>query len=337
MKRVILVIALLVLSFPVSSAAQMVFNAEAGMSVQAAIDGIAQCAGLKSNLNYGANIEKLTLSENVSVPDCNTTSGSIAGLNKVLPPQFEFAVDREGVVQIRPAKMLGATEGRTGTHSPTPAPTTALMKRGTISGGLALNPNGGFVPTELLYAPRPYRIGAPPLSSYGGGIGSSYYGHGIYAYDLEWLKLDPFLREFFSNERNRQTYGLLKIDGPDRQHRNVRVLVNDADKGVASKYDNASNGAILVQVRDTGCDPFDAAVCQVRTHKVQFTKEEKENIRRVTRFSVIEPFEVTGARNMLRLRVDNDMFTNAEIIDSLQQQSLPDSQEGGPVPSKKRR
>jgi len=161
-------------------------------------------------------------------------------------------------------------------------------------------------------------------------VGAPIYSHGYQLYP------DPYLVRFFAEEQNRKLYGLLKIDGPDRQHRNVHVVVNDEGKGVASKYDQKVNGMIVVRVRDTLCDPGEGQPCEVKTQKVQFKREENGRILRATRYLGIESFEVTGFENMHWERVDNNTFKNAEILDELEQQGLPETEEAGVVPSRKK-
>ncbi len=191
---------------------------------------------------------------------------------------------------------------------------------------------------------RNYYNGRLPVVA--GGIGySTINQRSIYVRsgNYRWQP-DGYLWDFFNQQCNRKMYGLLKIDGPDREHQEIRVKIDDLDKGVASKYDQKVNGAIVIRVRES-CDDTSKVVPvtndttrfipEARILKLQFIREHRgERPRRVTRFVQIEPFEVTGFENLMWMRIDKDDFQSAEIVDPLEQQGLPASEEKGPVASK---
>ena len=89
----------------------------------------------------------------------------------------------------------------------------------------------------------------------------------------------------------------MKIDGPDRFLRRVRVLVDGADAAVGSKANNSWNGAVVLA---TG------------PHIVEFVREDKGGLVAFKRQVNIIPMSIQ--RNPTWLRVSGNEFENAREL-----------------------
>lgn len=140
-----------------------------------------------------------------------------------------------------------------------------------------------------------------------GGYGGYSNGYGNY--------LNPFAIRNFSNQ---EKYGLLKIDGPDKFLRNVRILVDDVDVAVASKANNAWNSPVVVPAGN---------------HVIEFVRESKDDIVAFRRNVAIQPVSVTG-NNPTRLRVSGNEFENSREIYQYRQHRFIETPDGKlkPVP-----
>lgn len=134
--------------------------------------------------------------------------------------------------------------------------------------------------------------------------------YGAYGGGSPWF-YDPVGR-FFEDEKNRRTYGLLKIDGPDRFLQDVRVLVDGYDMTVASKANNKWNSPVVM-----GAGP----------HIVEFIREKSSGPVAFQRRVMVQPMSVTG-REPAWLRVSGNEFENARELYEYRQHRYVEDPEG---------
>ncbi len=136
------------------------------------------------------------------------------------------------------------------------------------------------------------------MESWNGSYSGGTYQNVGYGYQQEYF--NPFgLRDF----NNAEKYGLLKIDGPDRFLRQVRVVIDGRDMAVASKANNAWNKPVLLTAGP---------------HVVEFVHEGPRGIvafrREVEIASIAVQRMAFGKNEPVWLRVSGNEFANAREL-----------------------
>lgn len=144
----------------------------------------------------------------------------------------------------------------------------------------------------------------PQTESFFGSYGGYNNGYGSYG-----GYMNPFAIRDFGNQ---EKYGLLKIDGPDKFLKNVRVLIDDVDVAVASKSNNSWNSPIIVTAGN---------------HVVEFVRESSTGIVAFRRNVAIQPLSITR-NNPTRLRVSGNEFENARELYEYRQHRFVESIDG---------
>ena len=233
----------------------------------------------------------------------------LAAANAVLEPSgFEAVIAGDGKVHIR-RKRTATMAAVTATAARVEAATastyadeyTAQTRRAADN---IIRREFGDVYAERYFAEEDARRAGTyrsPLARYADAYPQPYYGRygsggifspgGGYGYDGYY---NPFAYRYFENQ---EKYGLLKIDGPDRFLRRVRVLVDGADAAVGSKANNSWNGAVVLA---TG------------PHIVEFVREDKGGLVAFKRQVNIIPMSIQ--RNPTWLRVSGNEFENAREL-----------------------
>lgn len=164
----------------------------------------------------------------------------------------------------------------------------------------------GFILTHPPDLPIPsYQTTYNSDGGYGYPVGNYGYGGGFY---------NPFAYRDFTN---REKYGLLKIDGPDKFLQKVRVVIDGRDATVASKANNAWNKPVLLPAGP---------------HIVEFVREEKGKIQAFRRDVEVVPISVQitvfGKPEPVYLRVSGNEFENAREIYEYQQHRYVETSSG---------
>jgi len=144
---------------------------------------------------------------------------------------------------------------------------------------------------------------------------SSFFGYGS-GYNSSWF-YDPAGR-FFEDEKNRRSYGLLKIDGPDKFLQDVRVIVDGYDVSVGSKANNKWNSPVVLTAGP---------------HTIEFVMERAGNLSAFRRQVMIQPMALMG-RDPTWLRVTGNEFTNAREIYQYRQHRYVEDPDGSIRPSR---
>ncbi len=329
MKRNIVIAALLLVMLTSVAAQAQTVVASKGVTLHDALTDIVEQLGLA-----GLDTNGLPLTE-VLPADISVARVNLAEImGKLLPPQYRWEMLPDSTLKVS-AASAGATSTTRSIAAPASPRTTSpaaasaappvsqvpigysaymspnMAARAAFASGNSMRAAGAnlavaqaaYAYSGNIFVPGGggYPGGQYP-SGYSGGYGAfggySQFGFGGF-YDLAG--------RFFEDEKNRRTYGLLKINGPDRFLQSVRVVVDGRDMTVGSKANNAWNDPIILSAGP---------------HIVEFVRETDERpILAFKRDVEIVPISVQMAMFPRRkepepqeLRVSGNEFKNAREV-----------------------
>jgi hypothetical protein len=230
-----------------------------------------------------------------------TASDVLEGLDELMagtPFAWTLRSDRMVVVKLQEEAEPTVSEQAPPPDRPQTRQVTIPAIGVTQAGGDQESP---FYMQRAIYGNGPVQPMLPVVTPYGAGAqayGPVGYNLGNYGYENGFY--NPFA---FRDYANQEKYGLLKIDGPDRFLRSVRVVIDGRDASVASKANNAWNKPVLLTAGP---------------HVVEFVREEKGKIQAFRRNIEIVPVSVQvtvfSRPAPIWLRVSGNEFDNAREV-----------------------